>query len=556
MSKEKEPERIELTQEDVDILDLHIQRSELTERDKILLRNNLRFTFWIQRKLEAGKLAIHKLRKLFFGSQSEKRKKESGKEALEDEEAGQPRSAEIAKTKETDILEHPSEVLEKQRPKGHGRMGADTYADARKEIISHPMLKAGDPCPEVLCEGRLYEIDPGIVIRIKGRSPAEIVRYEIEKLRCTLCGIVVSAVLPEELGKEKYDNYFKANLAVQKYFVAVPFYRQEKYHEMIHFPLPDATQFELVESVADSVYPVIGFLESLAANGKLIQNDDTTVKILEIMKENKNNLEKKRTGMFTSCIFAHSEGNTICLFYSSAHHAGENLSAILEKRDKKLPPIIQMCDALSANITSDLKTILCNCLAHGRRKFTEIDVFFPEECNFVLDKIGLVYKYDEDTKKQKLSDEKRLLYHQTHSRPVMETLKRWMKQQIKDRLVEPNSGLGKSIKYLENHWEALTRFLSISGAPLDNNVVERSLKLVIRCRKNSLFYRTRHGAAIGSILSSLIYTCYLSGKNAIQYLTVLQKYKSCVFKNPGNWLPWNYEATVESMNDAEALKVA
>ena len=554
MPKEKEPERVELTQEDVDILDLHIQRSELTERDKILLSKNLKFTFWMQHKLEAGKLAIHTLMKIFFGSKSEKRKKKPEKVTSKNEEA--EKFADIEKTNEITVPEKSSETEEKQKPKGHGRIGADAYVDARTEIISNKTLKSGDPCPELLCMGRLYDIDPGVVIRIKGRSPAEIIRYEIEKLRCTLCGVVVSPVLPEDLGKEKYDQYFKANLAVQKYFVAVPFYRQEKYHAMINFPLPDATQFELVESVADSVYPVIGVLESLAANGKLIHNDDTTVKILEIIKDNQNNPDKKRTGMFTSCIFSRSEENTICLFYSSARHAGENLSLVLEKRDKNLPPIIQMCDALSANITSVLKTILCNCLAHGRRKFTDIDVFFPEECSYVLDKIGLVYKYDEDTKKQKLSDEKRLLYHEKHSEPVMEELKYWMKQKIEDHLIEPNSGLGKAIAYLENHWEALTRFLSVAGAPLDNNIVEQALKLSIRCRKNSLFYKTLHGATIGSILSSLIYTCYLSGKNPVQYLTVLQKYKSCVFKDPGNWLPWNYESTVKSMNFIGELKAA
>ena len=70
----------------------------------------------------------------------------------------------------------------------------------------------------------------------------------------------------------------------------------------------------------------------------------------------------------------------------------------------------------------------------------------------------------------------------------MDELKRWLDKQIDDRLVEPNSSLGKAMAYMQTHWETLTRFLSIAGAPLDNNLVERALKLFIRQRKNSLFY--------------------------------------------------------------------
>ena len=72
----------------------------------------------------------------------------------------------------------------------------------------------------------------------------------------------------------------------------------------------------------------------------------------------------------------------------------------------------------------------------------------------------------------------------------MEALKQWLEQQFEERLVEPNSSLGKAIAYLRNHWETLTRFLQVERAPLDNNIVERALKLVIRQRKNSLFYAT------------------------------------------------------------------
>ena len=95
---------------------------------------------------------------------------------------------------------------------------------------------------------------------------------------------------------------------------------------------------------------------------------------------------------------------------------------------------------------------------------------------------------------------------------------------------------------MQAHWDTLTRFLSIPGAPLENNVVERALKLFIRQRKNSLFYRTEHSAYIASVLTSVIATCIHAGGNALEYLVALQEHRAEVFANPAAWLPWSYQA--------------
>jgi hypothetical protein len=329
--------------------------------------------------------------------------------------------------------------------------------------------------------------------------------------------------------------------------MASPFYRQEQYQKLLGFPLPDSTQWDLIESAADCSYPILGVLEKMAANGTNVNNDDTHVKIQEVMCANKLEPNKKRKGMFTTCIIAESGAHKIILYYSGTKHAGENLAHVLENRDKSLPPIIQMCDALSANIPKELETILCNCVGHGRRKFVDIREFFREECDYVIDQIALIYKHDKESKEQKMTADKRLAHHQQHSAPVMGALKVWIEGQFAERKVEPNSALGKAMAYLVNHWPELTKFLSVSGAHLDNNVVERALKLAIRSRKNSMFHRTRHGAYVASLMTSLIATCESAGKNPIDYLTALQEHKSSVFRQPDLWLPWNYELTLSNM---------
>ena len=143
-----------------------------------------------------------------------------------------------------------------------------------------------------------------------------------------------------------------------------------------------------------------------------------------------------------------------------------------------------------------------------------------------------------------MTDDERLAYHQKHSKPVMDELRAWMKKQIDERLVEPNSGLGAAIAYLDDHWDRLTLFLRVAGAPIDSNLVERALKLAIRHRKNSLFYRSERGALVGDCFMSLIHTAERCGVNAFEYLVALLRNSRLVAESPADWMPWNYATTI------------
>jgi len=199
-----------------------------------------------------------------------------------------------------------------------------------------------------------------------------------------------------------------------------------------------------------------------------------------------------------------------------------------------------MSDALSRNEADEDGLIRCHCLAHGRRQFSDLEDVFPTECQVVIEVLKQVFDHEDEARDRQLSPADRLTYHQAYSQPLMDDLKHWLQKQVDDRLVEPNSSLGKAMAYMQTHWETLTRFLSIPGAPLENNVVERALKLFIRQRKNSLFYRTEHSAYIASVLTSVIATCLYAGANALEYLVALQEHRTAVFTDPAAWLPWTY----------------
>ena len=132
----------------------------------------------------------------------------------------------------------------------------------------------------------------------------------------------------------------------------------------------------------------------------------------------------------------------------------------------------------------------------------------------------------------------------------MNEIYKWIDQML-DKNTEPNSGLGKAMRYMIKHKNELTTFLRVAGTPLDNNECERALKKAIIQRKNSLFYRTEHGACVGNIFISFIHTCSLNDINPFDYFVELQKNKVRVKSDPENWMPWNYKENIIEKDNSQ-----
>ena len=443
---------------------------------------------------------------------------------------------------ETPSAENDSESPADKTP-GHGRNGASSYTGAQRVAVPHPELRAGDSCPG--CEkGKVYpQKEPRTLVRIVGQSPLAATVYELDRVRCNLCGEVYTAQEPEGVGPEKYDESTAAMIALLKYGSGMPFYRLEKLEHLLGIPLAASTQWEIVEEAAEVIQAALDELIRQAAQGEVLHNDDTSMRVLHLAREPSD----ERTGVFTSGIVSTKRGQRIALYFTGRQHAGENLRDVLEHRVAGLGRPIQMCDALSRNtpkLSDGAETLLANCLAHGRRQFVEVAANFPEQCRYVLETLGEVYKYDAEARAEKLTPEERLEFHRQHSGPVMQQLQQWLAAQFALKEVEPNSGLGKAITYLLRHWKGLTAFLREAGAPLDNNLCERALKRAVLHRKNALFYRTLHGAEAGDLFMSLIHTCELAGANPFDYLAELQKHPAKLASNPSAWMPWNYSETL------------
>jgi hypothetical protein len=263
-----------------------------------------------------------------------------------------------------------------------------------------------------------------------------------------------------------------------------------------------------------------------------------------LRKQIKSEQEPERTGIFTSGIVGKLGDHAISLFFTGRNHAGENLADLLAHRARECSAPLHMCDGLAQNDPKGAARVECQCNVHARRNFVELESSFPEECRKVVDSFSAIYRVEAQAKAAGLTPEQRLAAHQTQSQPVMEELRAWCNEQIDGKKVEPNSGLGKAIGYMQKRWTQLTQFLCVPGAPLDNNEAERILKQCILHRKNSLHYRTVRGARVGDIFMSLVETCRANQVNPFAYMMAVVRNPVAAKAHPQHWMPWNFESAL------------
>lgn len=444
-------------------------------------------------------------------------------------------------------------------PRGHGRIPASAYTAARQVDVAHESLDPGHACP-ACTRGKLHRLaEPARLVRIVGQPPLVATCWDCERLRCSTCGQVFTAQAPAEAQGPKYADSAASMMALLRYGAGMPLHRLAQLERDLETPLPASTQWDVVLERVAGLDPVYRELVRCAAAGTVVHNDDTYMRILEFMGKRRAQLlarrelpDPERTGLFTTAVVSRTEAGPIALFFTGRQHAGENLAALLDERAAGLPPPIQMCDALTRNLPKGHPVIEANCMSHGRRHVVDEVENFPEECRHVLEALATVFENEGACKRQGLSDEDRLRFHQRESGPVLAMLEHWMKDQLAEKHIEPNSGLGEAFRYLLSRWDKLTLFLRVAGAPLENNICERALKKAIAHRKNSLFYRTQRGARVGDVYMTLIHTAELHGANPFDYLTSLQHHAKAVAESPGDWLPWTYQAALQALSSARS----
>jgi transposase len=304
-AKAGELPRIDLTLEDLTRL-LERIRSVLASEDYQIIETLVSSFIYTTQLLEKQGITIQELRRLLFGMKSEKLKKilddvEKEKTAPEDtgspeEKPGEPtRAGAENPTPPPDEKESPADGGPEKKRKGHGRKPADAYAGAEQIYISHESLKPGDPCPKPGCTGTVYRLlHPSVLVRFQGQAPLGATVIRLEQLRCNLCLTVFTAKAPEWIGPEKFDATASSMIPLLRYGTGVPWNRVEGLQAGFRIPLPASTQWDVTEAAYQKIAPAVEHLKNEAAQGDVFYNDDTTVKILSLMEENKERRREKR----------------------------------------------------------------------------------------------------------------------------------------------------------------------------------------------------------------------------------------------------------------------
>lgn len=447
--------------------------------------------------------------------------------------------------------ERPTSSEKPRRPTGNpnhkGRHTAKDYPHAEK----FPAVLNGDlgdgresPCG---CGGRLREDEPTFALSFRGTCPIQAESHECRHYRCNKCQQRYSTKPAKGAADRRHQPSAISTIALLKYAFGLPFNRTSVMLGLSGIALAPTTLFEMCLKGARLVLPAFVELLEQGAQADQIGTDDTRAIILEGHRpeefENRNGT--RTTGL--QCQTA--DGRKIAIFMTGVKHAGENLSALLERRRRGLAEATLMSDGLSHNAPKQgsPSVVAADCLVHARRYFVKLVDIFPERCQYVLELFGRVYAHEAHAKNQGLSPAARLALHQLESTPVLEKLRQLMEADLEGKLVEENSALGKAYRYMLKRWDGLTVFLRVEGAPLDNNAIERQLKKAILNRKNAYFYRSNRGALVGDIYMSLIYTCELNGVDPLDYLNKLQEHASELATNPLDWTPWMYQKTLDKL---------
>ena len=269
MSSRNTPEVLELDVEQTEALLCRLEAGQQTPEDIETLRAALQSYLYVTQLIDSKSTTIARLRKLLFGVETEKTAVVTGREPARDAQV------EPEATSEAD-----SSGKAAKKPKGHGRNGAADYPEAKRVSVAHESLQPGDPCPA--CErGTVYaQAQPGIVLRFAGQPPVQVTVYELEKLRCHLCGRIFTAQAPEAAGADKYDPTVAGMIGLLKYGNGLPFNRLDGLQENLGIPLPASTQWDIVAEAYPQLQPAHDELIRQAAQGEVLFNDDTTVKIL------------------------------------------------------------------------------------------------------------------------------------------------------------------------------------------------------------------------------------------------------------------------------------
>jgi transposase len=329
----------------------------------------------------------------------------------------------------------------------------------------------------------------------------EVIQTVRPKYACPRCheGVVSAPSPVQAVEKGLAAEGLLAHVVVSKYVDHLPLYRLERIFGREGVDLPRSTLVGFVEEVAAALEPVGEELRRQILSTSYIQTDDTPVTVLADLG-----------GSFKGRLWTYLDplGKQV-VFEATATHERDGPEKFLAPfRGYLQADAYKGYDALYRSG----RIVEVACWAHGRRRFVEALDTDVRGAPIVALIRGL---YEVEREAAELDVKGRRQLRQERSVPLLVQIED--QRRALTKVVLPKSPLGDALRYLENQWTALGRFVEDGRLAIDNNGAENQLRAVALGRKNWLFAGSMAGLHRAGLLYSLAQSCRLANVDPFAY---------------------------------------
>lgn len=410
---------------------------------------------------------------------------------------------------EADCVDLPNTGLPAtERATGRKRGRKALPENLPRERVEYDLADDEKICP--CCRHQMHRMGETVTEQLHVEVKAKVlqnVRFKYACRHCDRTGIntpVVIAPMPKQpLPGSIATASTLAFALVHKYVDGTPLYRLAQTFERAGVPVSrGALGHWVIGSSEKHLSRIYDALKLRLRSQSLIHGDETTVQVLK---------EKDREAASTSYMWAYRSGEDsdepiVLLEYQPGRGQIYPQAFLGDYRG------IVMSDGYSAWRTLEGATHL-GCMAHSRRRF--VDALKarkkgggpPEQALRFFEQLYRVERQAKDEKPdggETQADSIRR-FRQQHSVPILNALKEWL-DKIAPKVL-PDSKLGDAVSYTLNQWEYLTRYTEDGRMPIDNNLLERDIRIFATGRKSWLFSDTVDGAKASAVVYSLMLTC-------------------------------------------------
>ena len=340
-------------------------------------------------------------------------------------------------------------------------------------------------------------------------KPAEVfvIEHQQVKYACKCCQgqVAMAEKPPQPIEKGLPGPGLLAQIVTDKYLDHIPLHRSEQRFSRLGVDLPRSTMCDWMASCAELLTPLHLLLVQHVLKSKVLHTDDTTVPVRDEKRSS------HRYGRLWNYI-GDAEHPGVAFDYTMTHARDGPAAFLKDFRGFLQADAYGVYDGIYTGSNGAIKEV--GCWAHGRNKFTEAQGTDPERV--LAAKAWVRRLYDVEDEAKGLSSAERLRLRQEKSVPLLKSLHQWLLAQKTQVL--PKSPIATAINYVLNQWEALTRYTTDGDLDIDNNISERTLKLIGMGRGNWLFLGSDNGGRTAAVLFSFTATCKLLGIDSFAYL--------------------------------------